>query len=173
MSDLPVDRQAFRQRLTRLLATMGPGLVVMMADTEAGSVITAAQSGAQWGYRLLLLQFLLVPLMFMAQELTVRLGLCTGEGYVELVRQRFGRALAMITAIVLLLSCFGALVTQMSGLVGAGSLFGIPGCLILLMLVVFILAMVLTGSYRSVERVTLAVGLFGLAFLADGGQGAA
>ncbi|MDI2593506.1 divalent metal cation transporter [Pseudomonas sp. N3-W] len=165
MSDLPAESPLLRQRLTRMLAAMGPGLVVMMADTEAGSVITAAQSGAQWGYRLLLLQFLLVPLMFMAQELTVRLGLCTGKGYVELVRQRFGRALAAITAVVLLLSCFGALLTQMSGLVGAGGLFGIPGWLILLTLVVFILGMVLTGSYRSVERVTLAVGMFGLAFV--------
>jgi len=165
ITPLPADRRAFRQRLTRLLATMGPGLVVMMADTEAGSVITAAQSGAQWGYRLLLLQFLLVPLMFMAQELTVRLGLCTGKGYVELVRERFGRGLALISAVVLLLSCFGALLTQMSGLVGAGSLFGIPAWQILVTLVVFILGMVLTGSYRSVERVTLAVGLFGLAFL--------
>ncbi|MEB0046462.1 MULTISPECIES: NRAMP family divalent metal transporter [unclassified Pseudomonas] len=165
MSDLSADPPAFRRRLTRLLATMGPGLVVMMADTEAGSVITAAQSGAQWGYRLLLLQFLLVPLMFMAQELTVRLGLCTGKGYVELVRQHFGRGLAAVTALVLLLSCFGSLLTQMSGLVGAGSLFAIPGWLILLTLVVFILGMVLTGSYRSVERVTLAVGMFGLAFV--------
>src|SRR5471030_190822 len=108
MSDLPAESPLLRQRLTRMLAAMGPGLVVMMADTEAGSVITAAQSGAQWGYRLLLLQFLLVPLMFMAQELTVRLGLCTGKGYVELVRQRFGRALAAVTAVVLLLSCFGS-----------------------------------------------------------------
>lgn len=165
MSELPATAPALRQRLTRLLATLGPGLVVMMADTEAGSVITAAQSGAQWGYRLLLLQVVLVPLMFMAQELTVRLGLCTGKGYVELVRQRFGRALALVTALVLLISCFGALLTQMSGLVGAGSLFGIPGWAILLTLVVSILAMVLTGSYRSVERVTLAVGVFGLAFV--------
>lgn len=166
MSDLPATAPALRQRLTRMLATVGPGLVVMMADTEAGSVITAAQSGAQWGYRLLLLQFLLVPLMFMAQELTVRLGLCTGKGYVELIRQRFGRVMAAITATVLLISCFGALLTQMSGLVGAGSLFAIPGWVILLMLVVFIVGMVLTGSYRSVERVTLALGLFGLAFVA-------
>lgn len=165
MSELPATAPALRQRLTRLLATLGPGLVVMMADTEAGSVITAAQSGAQWGYRLLLLQVVLVPLMFMAQELTVRLGLCTGKGYVELVRQRFGRALALVTALVLLISCFGALLTQMSGLVGAGSLFGIPGWAILLTLVVSILGMVLTGSYRSVERVTLAVGVFGLAFV--------
>ncbi|NBF10545.1 divalent metal cation transporter [Pseudomonas sp. Fl4BN1] len=144
---------------------MGPGLVVMMADTEAGSVITAAQSGAQWGYRLLLLQLVLVPLMFMAQELTVRLGLCTGKGYIELVRQRWGRGLAMASALVLLLSCLGALLTQISGLVGAGSLFAIAPWPILVTLVLFILTMVLTGSYRSVERITLVLGLFGLAFL--------
>lgn len=163
--ELPSDHKAFRQRLTRLFAVMGPGLVVMLADTEAGSVVTAAQSGAQWGYRLLSLQLLLVPLMFMAQELTVRLGLCTGKGYVELVRQRFGQAVAILSAAVLLLSCFGTLVTEMSGLVGAGSLFGVPGWQILVALVVMILGMVLTGSYHSVERVTIAIGLFGLAFL--------
>lgn len=137
----------------------------MLADTEAGSVITAAQSGAQWGYRLLLLQFLLVPLMFMTQELTVRLGLCTGKGYIELVRQRFGKAVAIMSVAVLLLSCFGALITQMSGLVGAGSLFDIPAWQVLGVLVVLILGMVLTGSYRSVERVTIVIGMFGLAFL--------
>ncbi|MCE4055720.1 NRAMP family divalent metal transporter [Pseudomonas sp. Au-Pse12] len=159
------ERAPLIPRLRRLLAALGPGLVVMMADTEAGSVITAAQSGAQWGYRLLLLQLLLVPLMFMAQELTVRLGLCTGQGYVELVRQRWGGGLAMASALVLLLSCSGALLTQISGLVGAGSLFGVAPWPILVTLVLFILTMVLTGSYRSVERITLLVGLFGLAFL--------
>jgi Mn2+/Fe2+ NRAMP family transporter len=53
----------------------GPGLVVMLADTDAGSIITAAQSGAEWGYGLLLLQIILVPILFMVQELTVRLGI--------------------------------------------------------------------------------------------------
>ncbi|MBV2181449.1 MAG: divalent metal cation transporter [Castellaniella sp.] len=51
----------------------------MLADTDAGSVITAAQSGAQWGYRLLL-QLLIIPFLFVAQELTVRLALSTGKG---------------------------------------------------------------------------------------------
>ncbi len=87
----PQARVTPLQRLPRLLAVIGPGLIVMLADIEAGSVITLAQSGAQWGYRLLLLQILLIPLMFMAQELTVRLGLCTGKGYAELVGQRYGR----------------------------------------------------------------------------------
>ncbi|MGH7943116.1 MAG: divalent metal cation transporter, partial [Limisphaerales bacterium] len=56
------------------LVMFGPGLVVMLADTDAGSTIVAAQSGAQWGYRLLLLQVLLMPILYVVQELTVRLG---------------------------------------------------------------------------------------------------
>ncbi|EQD27849.1 hypothetical protein B2A_15083, partial [mine drainage metagenome] len=57
----------------------------MLADTDVGSVITAAQSGAQWGYRLLLWQLLLVPVLYVAQELTVRLGIFTGKGHGELI----------------------------------------------------------------------------------------
>jgi Mn2+/Fe2+ NRAMP family transporter len=55
-------------RIARYLAVMGPGIVVMLADTDVGSVITAGQSGVQWGYRLLLLQIVLVPVLFMAQD---------------------------------------------------------------------------------------------------------
>ena len=58
----------------RFLAVFGPGLVVMLADSDVGSVITAGQSGVQWGYRLLGLQFLLMPVLYIVQELTVRLG---------------------------------------------------------------------------------------------------
>jgi Mn2+/Fe2+ NRAMP family transporter len=162
---LPQGGAAPPRRLAQLLAVVGPGLVVMLADIEAGSVITLAQSGAQWGYRLLLLQILLIPLMFMTQELTVRLGLCTGKGYGELVRQHYGKAVTVAATAALLLSCFGALITEMSGLVGAGSLFGIPPWQTLTVLVVLILGMVLTGSYRAVERVVVTIGLFCIAFI--------
>ena len=70
-----------RRRASYLLAMIGPGLVVMLADTDAGSVITAAQSGARWGYKLLLLQIVLIPVLYMIQELTVRLGLVSGKGH--------------------------------------------------------------------------------------------
>ena len=72
-----------------MLVVFGPGLVVMLADTDSGSIITAAQSGAQWGYKLLLLQFILMPIVFIAQELTVRLGIYTGKGHGELIKDRF------------------------------------------------------------------------------------
>lgn len=64
-----------RPRWLRFLAVAGPGMVVMLADTDAGSLVTAAQSGAESGYRLLLLQAVMVPILFVVQELTVRLGM--------------------------------------------------------------------------------------------------
>jgi Mn2+/Fe2+ NRAMP family transporter len=151
-------------RWRRIAAAMGPGLIVMLADNDAGSVITAAQSGARWGYRLLLLQLAIVPLLFMVQELAARLGLVTGKGLVELVRERYGKRLAVLCVAALLLSCFGALVTQMSGLAGMGQLFGIPTWQTILVVVVLTMTMVWTGSYRSVERIAIFFGLFGLAF---------
>jgi Mn2+/Fe2+ NRAMP family transporter len=152
-------------RWRRVAATLGPGLIVMLADNDAGSVITAAQSGAEWGYRLLLLQFIIVPLLFIVQELAARLGLATGKGFGELVRRRFGRSLTFLAVAILLVSCFGALVTQMSGLAGIGQLFGVPIWQTISMLVALTLAMVLTGSYHSVERIAIILGLFGLAFV--------
>ncbi|SCK26139.1 NRAMP (natural resistance-associated macrophage protein) metal ion transporters [Vogesella sp. LIG4] len=152
-------------RLRQLAAILGPGLVVMLADTDAGSVITAAQSGAQWGYRLLLLQLLIIPLLFVVQELTVRLALCTGKGYGELVRARFGRTLAWCSMLTLGVSCFGALATEMSGLAGVGQLYGVPVWLSMLLVGGLIFFMVCTGSYRSVERVAILFGVFELAFL--------
>ena len=80
----------------RFLVVAGPGLVVMLADTDAGSIITAAQSGAQWGYRLLALQFLLIPILYIVQELTVRLGAATGKGHGGLILERYGRVLGVV-----------------------------------------------------------------------------
>jgi Mn2+/Fe2+ NRAMP family transporter len=153
-----------RQR--RLLAALGPGLLVMLADTDAGSIITAAQSGAQWGYKLLALQLLLIPILFIVQELTLRLGLVTGRGHGELIRDTFGRAWAWLSVCTLMVACIGAIVTQLSGLAGIASLFGIPVPLMIGVVVLLILLMVWTGSYHSVERIAIAFGLFELAFVA-------
>ena len=98
----------------------------MLANTEVGSVITAAQSGAKWGYRLLLLQFLVIPLLYTVQELAARLALGTGQGYGELIQQNFSRGMTFVSIAALAVSCFGTLVTQMVGLAGIGQLYGVP-----------------------------------------------
>jgi NRAMP (natural resistance-associated macrophage protein)-like metal ion transporter len=152
--------------LARYAAVFGPGLVVMLADTDVGSIITAAQSGAQWGYRLLLIQIVLMPILFMVQELTVRLGLHTGRGHGELIRDTFGPVWAWVSVAGLAVAVFGALITELSGVAGIGELYGVPRGVSLLLATAALLAVVLTGSYRRVERIAIALGLFELAFFA-------
>lgn len=138
----------------------------MFADTDAGSIITAAQSGARWGYRLLWLQVVLIPVLFIVQELTARLGVYTGKGHGELIRDTFGRSWAWLSVAGLTIASFGALLTEFSGIVGVGQLFGISTIASLSLAVIILLATVLTGSYVRVERIALALGAFELAFVA-------
>lgn len=152
------------RRLAHFLAVFGPGLVVMLADTDVGSVITAGQSGVQWGYRLLALQFVLMPILYLVQELTVRLGIATGRGHGELIRDTFGPFWAWVSAAGLGIATVGALLTEFSGVAGVGALYGLPRGLTLPIAAAALLAVVLTGSYRRVERAAIAVGLFELAF---------
>jgi Mn2+/Fe2+ NRAMP family transporter len=151
-------------RIARYASVFGPGSVVMLADTDVGSIITAGQSGVQWGYRLLMLQFVLMPILFIVQELTVRLAIFTGRGHGELISQTFGRFWAWFSVAGLSVATMGALVTELSGVAGVGELYGVPRGLSLTLAAVALLAVVLTGSYRRVERVAIALGLFEFAF---------
>jgi Mn2+/Fe2+ NRAMP family transporter len=148
-----------------LLAVWGPGLVVMLADTDAGSVITAAQSGAQWGYRMVLPQVILIPILYGVQEMTVRLGIVTGQGHGALIRSRFGRGWAWVSAFTLFASAIGALLTEFAGIAGVGELFGVSRWLTIPVATAALLALMLTGSYQRVERIGIAVGAAELAFL--------
>jgi Mn2+/Fe2+ NRAMP family transporter len=148
----------------RLLAVFGPGIVVMLADTDVGSVVTAGQSGVQWGYRLLLLQLVLIPVLYLVQELTVRLGIFTGRGHGELIRETFGPFWAWVSACGLGIATSGALLTEFSGVAGVGELYGLSRGLTLPIAAAALLAVVLTGSYRRVERIAIALGLFEIAF---------
>ncbi len=136
----------------------------MLADTDVGSIITAAQSGVQWGYRLLLLQLLLMPVLFFVQELTVRLAIFTGKGHGELIRETFGPIWAWVSVTGLAVATIGALLTEFSGVAGVGELYGVPRALSLSLSAIFLLSVVLTGTYRRVERVAIVLGLFELAF---------
>ncbi len=151
---------------TRLpfLTVFGPGIVVMLADTDVGSIITAGQSGVQWGYKLLLVQVILMPILYIVQELTVRLGIFTGRGHGELIREAFGPKWGWLSAAGLAVAAIGALLTEFSGVAGIGDLYGVPHIVSLPLAVAGLLAVVLTGSYRRVERVAIIIGLFEFAF---------
>jgi Mn2+/Fe2+ NRAMP family transporter len=146
------------------IAAWGPGLLVMLADTDAGNVVTGAQAGAEWGYRLLPLLLLLAPMLYMVQELTVRLGLHTGRGHGELIRERFGVGWAWLSTAGLAAAVIGSLITEFTGVAGIGELYGVSRGLTLPLAAAALLAVVATGSYRRVERTAIVIGLFELAF---------
>jgi len=144
---------------------MGPGLVVCLADTDAGSIITAAQTGAKTGYSFVKIQILLVPVIFIVQELTVRLGIFTGKGHGELIKETFGAGWAWFSVSTLFVACCGAMVSEMSGIAAVGTMFGVPVWASMLTADVALLLAAMSGGYSLIERVAITVGLFELFFL--------
>lgn len=153
------------ERLKRWAAVAGPGLVVMLADTDAGCIITAGQTGAQWAYSLIPLQIALIPVVFMAQELAVRIAVITQKGQTELILEHFGRRWATFAVVVIMITCVGGVVSEISGVVGVGQIMSVPDWVSVLVIVTFLIGVVFTGSYERVEKASLVVGMFELVFL--------
>ncbi len=137
----------------------------MLADSDVGSIITAAQSGALWRFTLVLPQILLIPFLYFIQEITVRLGIVTRKGHAELVRLHFGEGWAYLSSSTLFLAALGALVTEYVGVASIGELFGISRWMTVPLAMAFLVVLVVSGSYRHVERVAILVGLFELLFI--------
>ena len=152
--------------IVRALAVWGPGILVMLADTDAGNVVAAAQGGALFGYRLLPLILLLIPMLYLVQELTARLGVYTGRGHAELIRERYGLGSALFAVGGLAAAAIGSLVTEFTAVAGIGEMFGLPRSLTLPMAAAALLTIVGAGAYRRVERAAIVFGLFELAFFA-------
>ncbi|HTI14882.1 MAG TPA: divalent metal cation transporter, partial [Dictyobacter sp.] len=153
------------QHILLWTAIIGPGLMVMFADTDAGSIITAAQSGAQWGYRMILPQLILIPILYVVQEITVRLGMVTHKGHGELIREHFGFGWAIISVGTLFVASIGALVTEFAGIAGVGEMLHISPWITVPFVTVLLVAIGLSGSYKRVERIGLAIGVLELFFL--------
>ncbi|MCT6848688.1 MAG: divalent metal cation transporter, partial [Apilactobacillus kunkeei] len=155
----------FWLELKKWLIVIGPGLIVMLADTDAGCLITAAQSGASYGYSMILPQLLLIPILFMVQEMTVRLGIVTNKGHGELIREYFGKFWAYVSAITLMISTIGALLTEFIGIAGVGELFGISKWITVPLSTFVLILIAFLGSYRRVEKIGIIFGLFELTFI--------
>jgi len=151
--------------LWKYLAAAGPGLIVAFADTEAGSVTTAATSGAQFGMKLILLQVLLIIPLFIVQEMTVRLGTVSGKGHAQLIRERYGLGWAWLSLGTMLVTNLAALVTEFIGIAGAALVFGVPVVPMVLAAAALLIAVVFSGKYRRAEYAALALCLLELLFI--------
>ncbi len=158
--------------MTRWLRIVGPAWVVMLADVDAPSVITAGQGGTESGYALLLPVFAIVPLLFVVQEMTARLALATGKGHVELVRARFGAHWATVSVLGMAVINFVAYVAEFAGIALGAGIVGIPAPMAIVGALAIHASMVLTTSYKWFERLALALSLalFSFVVLAVAGR---
>ncbi|MDA8299714.1 MAG: divalent metal cation transporter [Deltaproteobacteria bacterium] len=147
------------------LKVLGPGFIVMIADMDAGSVTTAGVSGAQWGYKLIPLQILLIPILYLIQSMTSRLGCVTRKGHGELIKEYYGSKWAAFATVTLFLVVFSALITEFSGIAASGEIFGIPKVFSVGVSFLILLFVVFTGSYRRAENIALIFSLTGFVFI--------
>ena len=154
-----------RSVVWKYLAAAGPGLIVAFADTEAGSVTTAATSGAQFGMKLVLLQVLLIVPLFVVQEMTVRLGTISGKGHAQLIRERYGLGWAWVSLGTMLVTNLAALVTEFIGIAGAALVFGVPVVPLVLAAAALLIGIVFSGKYKRAEYAALALCLLELLFI--------
>jgi Mn2+/Fe2+ NRAMP family transporter len=154
-----------RSVLLRFLAVLGPGIIVLFADTEAGSITTAAVSGAQFGMKLVLLQLALIVPLFVVQEMTVRLGTVTGKGHAALIRERYGLGWAWVSLGTMLVTNIAALVTEFIGIAGVALIFGINPRLLVVAGALLLIAVSFSGKYKRAEACALALCLLELLFI--------
>ncbi|MBV9513111.1 MAG: divalent metal cation transporter [Mycobacteriaceae bacterium] len=141
-----------KTRLLTLAAILGPGIIVMVGDNDAGGVATYAQAGQTYGYSLLWTLLLLIPVLIVNQEMVVRLGAVTGVGHARLINERFGRGWGWFSVGDLFLLNFLTLVTEFIGVSLAANYFGIPTYIVVPTAAVALIAIMATGSFRRWER---------------------
>ena len=166
----PVHGRVVRSRwlysVLTFLTVFGPGLIVMEADNDAGAVSTYVQAGAQYGTRLLWILLLLLPVTYFIQEMVVRLGIATGKGHAAMIYQRFGRWWGLFSLVDLQLVNFLTLVTEFAAISLALSHLNIAPRVGVPLAALVLIVMVLSGSYRRWERVTVFLCLLDLAWVA-------
>ncbi|MHB8590163.1 MAG: NRAMP family divalent metal transporter [Candidatus Dormibacteraceae bacterium] len=151
LSDV-APRRTWRRRLLTLAAIVGPGIIVMVGDNDAGGVSTYAQAGQDYGYSLLWTLVLLIPVLIVNQEMVVRLGAVTGVGHARLIKERFGRFWAWFSVGDLFLLNFLTIATEFIGVKFAGEYFGFSANWVVPLAALILIGITVTGNFRRWER---------------------
>src|SRR5580698_268693 len=163
---LPIRRPSFRflkYRLLLFLSILGPGFVTANVDNDPGGILTYSQAGAKFGYALL---WTLIPTtiaLIVVQEMAARMGVVSGKGLSDLIREEFGLRATAFTMLVLGIADFGNIVAEFAGLASGMGIFGISKYLVVPAGAVLVWSVIVRGSYKPVERVLI---LFSLIYFA-------
>ena len=158
----------WRTSLILFLAVLGPGFITANVDNDAGGILTYSQAGAQYGYTLLWTMIPITLALIIVQEMCARMGVVTGKGLSDLIREEFGLRITFVMMILLVIVNFGNVITEFSGIAGSMQLFhiskyaSVPACAFLVWI------LVVKGDYKSVEKVFLIASAFYIAYIAAG-----
>jgi Mn2+/Fe2+ NRAMP family transporter len=148
-------RTGLSAKLKTLLAIVGPGLIVMCGDNDAGAFSTYGQAGQNYGTRLLWTLLLLVPVLYVNQEMVLRLGTVTGVGHARLILERFGKFWGAFSVIDLFILNALTIITEFIGITLAAGYLGVPRLVAVVLAAGVIIAAAFTGSFRRFERIAV------------------
>jgi Mn2+/Fe2+ NRAMP family transporter len=147
------------------LLIAGPGLIVMLADNDAGGITTYTVTGAKYGYGLIWFLLLLLPVAYVVQEMTVRLGAVTKRGHAEAIFDAFGSFWGWFSFLDLAIVNWLTLITEFIGMTAALSIFGVPPVITVIVIAVVMMVMVLQGRYWTWEKIAILFAALNLIYI--------
>jgi len=158
----------FRKRLLILFAVVGPGIITANVDNDAGGITTYSVAGATYGYDLLWMLVLVTVALVMVQEMSARLGVVTGRGLADLIRESMGVRVTAFVIGVLLVANLANTVSEFAGVAASMEIFGISKYVSVPIVAVGVWLLIVKGSYKSVERIFLVASALYLSYIASG-----
>ena len=158
----------WRVRIILFLAVLGPGFITANVDNDSGGILTYSQAGAQFGYMLLWTIIPITLALIVVQEMCARMGVVTGKGLSDLIREEFGLRMTFFTMFVLVIVNYGNVVAEFSGIAGSMQLFHISKFISVPVCAAIVWLLVVKGDYKSVEKVFLVASVFYIAYIITG-----
>lgn len=158
----------FRKRLLLLLAVVGPGIITANVDNDAGGIATYSIAGATYGYDLLWMLVLVTIALVMVQEMSARLGVVTGRGLADLIRESMGVRVTAFVIGVLLIANLANTVSEFAGVAASMEIFGVSKYVSVPIVALGVWLLIVKGSYKSVERIFLVASALYLSYVASG-----
>ena len=163
-----VKKKTFWRKIIIFLSIMGPGIITANVDNDAGGITTYSVCGAHFGYSMI---WSLIPILLalvIIQEMSNRMGVVTGKGLADLIREEFGVKITFYAMLILILANLGNAMAEFAGIAAASELFGISKYISVPLCALFVWWLVLKGTYKTVEKIFLGACVFYVSYILSG-----
>ena len=154
----------WRTRILLFLAVLGPGIITANVDNDSGGIFTYSQAGAQYGYSLLWTIIPITVALIVVQEMCARMGVVTGKGLADLIRENFGVKVTFWISVALIVANLGNVIAEFAGVAASLQIFGVPILVSVPLTAAAVWLLVLKGTYQSVEKFFLVASAFYIAY---------